>query len=468
MKKLFYRGHSPAVLLLLLLLMTVETSFAKPALNLYFGSAGDVHAGFSRFNVDCLDPKSDPNARQIMHVGPSVNAIHELGWGDWTSGAGWQAIKDCQTKRLIEAKAHGKEAGFATVDFILFDDREHWADRNKPFTFRGEEVVVPALTKFFAQLRQNGVLGLLKQGGCYIVDEPGLWGLTDDDIRRAVEAVQKAASQFEEFGNCPTSIIYNYGSQPGIKYVNDAGQDHYDVGAMILEGAYYNAFKSLLRPMDDAHPQWMNIVSGGAFGQDPKPFFEKLVADPQIRTHTIFIGFSEWKSAGGAVGYYRRLFSGRTKAGVGVVGQEELAREYCHYGKRIINPDVEHPDCETPPPEVALTVNGEKHVTVNVGEGLYYRWDTTYTHEAQSGRTGFTSYWWSSDPQCSYGLNGGMWNAWSESGESHAVALLEQAGCTYTITFASLGPGQKNSAAAISVTIRGVTNPIRRIGGRGL
>lgn len=192
-----------------------------------------------------------------------------------------------------------------------------------------------------------------------------------------------------------------------------------------------------------------------------------MAEDPQIRLRTSFIGFSGWKSWGGADAYYRRLFSGSTKAGVGVIGQEELAREYCHYGKRTINPDVEHPDCETPPPEVALTVNGEKHVTVNVGEWLYYRWNTVYTHEAQFERTGFTSYWWSSDPLCSYGLNGGMWDARSESGESHAVALPEQAGCTYTITFAALGPGQKNSAAAISVTIRGATNPIRRIGRGG-
>lgn len=406
--------------------------FASPAYGSekyfgFFGSA-DVEHGFSRFNADCLSPASDPNHRQMVRVAPYTNMIMELGWGDWTSRESRQSITDCMTKRLVEARAFGKSMAIATVDYLLFDAQQHWID-GTPFRYRGDDLAVPELKSFFAQLERNSVLDMVARGYCYIVDEPGLYGITAEDMRLAIGAVQEAAAAFPSLGRCKTSVIYDYGRYPGIELVDLAGHDHYDIGVGIVSEEQLQWFKSMLRPLSDPNPQYIMLVAGGAFGEDPEPFYQAMKDDPQIKVFVAFIFFNGWKS-------------------LGIYGNG-MERAYCMVGKKVMYPSVPEPDCETAPPQTLVSVNNQEKVAVTVGTELCYTWETNSTN---LGKRPATSYWWSSNPVCSYGLNGARWAASTAKGSSCWSAYKEQVGCTYTITFAACG-GATCSADAISVTV---------------
>lgn len=406
----------------------VTQEYVEEKLVFYFGSAGNVQYGFAKFNEDCLSSTSDANNRQIMHVATHVNSVMELGWGDWSSPKGRQNIADCMVKRFIEAKALGIKVAIASVDFILWDN-----STAPDFRYRGDDVVMPELRSFFRQLEANGVLDMVKRGFCYIMDEPALYGITGEEMRQAIGAVQKVAFEFKSLGYCKTYVIYHYGGYPGIELVDMVGHDHYDIGAGILSSYEFELFRAMLRPLGSANPQWVSVVPGGAFGQDPVPFFGKLQQDPQVKVVNAFIFFDGW--ADGRLGIH----------GNG------LAERYCTEGKKFLNPKVEHPDCTSPPPDVHLTVNGEKQVTVEIGEEFCYRWSASNVAEGAT----FTSYWWSSNPACSYGLNGSpVWDARGAYGGYCYRALPEQAGCTYTITYAGCGTGARCSASAIGVTVK--------------
>jgi hypothetical protein len=129
-----------------------------------------------------------------------------------------------------------------------------------------------------------------------------------------------------------------------------------------------------------------------------------------------------------------------------------MAEVYCVAGKKAINPETQVPDCTSPPPEVHLAVNGQEHVTVPVGGELCYQWHSSGGEQQEGVK--FTSYWYSDNPKCSYGLNAGLWDARSASGGYCYPAQPEQAGCTYTIVYSGCGTGRKCSADSIGVTIK--------------
>lgn len=397
----------------------------------YFGSM-NVRKGFQRFNDDCVDPKSNPDDRQIMHVATHTNAVMELGWGDWSSPKGRQNIADCMVKRLVEAQAFGIEVGIVSIDFLLWYPVLNGTD-TAPHFYRGDDVIIPELRSFFRQLEANGVINMVKRGFCYLMDEPGLYGITGKDMERAVGVLQKVASEFEALQRCRTYVIYSYGAYPGIEFVDMVGHDHYEIGARIVEDSEFERFRRMLRPLGSASSQWMSVVPGGAFGQDPTPFLARLGNDPQVKALNAFIYFDGWNAG---------------KLGIHGNGTGE---KYCVAGKKFFNPTVAEPDCTSPPPQVSLSVNGEKHITVTPDEALCYRWSSTGANPKSS----FTSYWSATNPSCAYGRNAGHWVADTAEGEFCWPADSAQAGCTYTITYAGCGEGKTCDADAISVRIKG-------------
>ncbi len=405
--------------------------YVEEKLFFYFGS-GNVKYGFSRFNEDCTDPRSNPDERQIMHVATHTNAVMELGWGDWLSPKGRQAIADCMVKRLVEGQAFGIEVGIVSVDFLLWYAVPNRTD-TAPHFYRGDDVVIPELRSFFRQLEANGVIDMVKRGFCYIMDEPALYSITGKDMERAVGVVQKVAAEFPSLGRCKTYVIYSYGAYPGIELLDMAGHDHYDIGAAVVSDGELELFRRMLRPLGSASPQWMSVVPGGAFGQDPAPFLARLEKDAQVKALNAFIYFDGWNAG---------------KLGIHGNG---MAEKYCIAGKRFLNPAAGEPDCTSPPPQVTLSVNGEKHITVTPDEALCYRWSST----GGSEKSTFTSYWSATYPSCAYGRNAGRWVADSAEGEFCWPADSAQAGCTYTITYAGCGAGKTCDADAISVRIKG-------------
>lgn len=384
----------------------------------WYGSAGNAQYGFQRFNEDCNSPTANPSLHQVVETATFVNVIFEAGWGDWNSTQGRLDIADCIIQRLIEARAFGVKKAFITIDFLVYSNK---AGPNN-FTYRGATVVQPELRAFFVQLRAHGLADMV--AAFYPIDEPGEYGLSDAIVTQANKDIRLVMEEFSELATVPLAVIYSGRSQPGLTSYDWIGLDDYNQGAGVLT----NWYPYLLSLMTEK--QKLILVPGAAFGQDPTPFYEYAMSEPKVAAILSFIWFDGW--------------DGPTSRGARLSGTAQM---YCEMGKKIIDPKTTYPDCTSPAPVASLTVNGQKRVTVRVGELLFYNWSSAH------GKS-FGSYWVSDNPSCSYGYLGAQWTATNALGGNSYPVMKEQVGCTYVITYTVCGAGAKCTADPIVITVK--------------
>jgi hypothetical protein len=119
-------------------------------------------------------------------------------------------------------------------------------------------------------------------------------------------------------------------------------------------------------------------------------------------------------------------------------------------GEININPVVFpiQPPQVIPAPTANLTVNGSKNVTVNAGEVVTYRWNST---NGAIFRSSYTSTNNSTGATC----GSGSWTANNNSGVSNETIITGQANCTVVVTYTVVGA---TGNATDQVTIK--VNPI--------
>lgn len=128
----------------------------------------------------------------------------------------------------------------------------------------------------------------------YPVDEPDISVHTEQDVRQANATARKVMAEFRQLGRAKLAVIYANGPRWCIEDFDVVATDSYgDKEEIFAEDGIYTELVKLLRP-----DQKTMIVSGGSFGQDPKPFFNYAQSDPRVWAMISFL----WADASGIQG----------------------------------------------------------------------------------------------------------------------------------------------------------------------
>ena len=160
----------------------------------------------------------------------------------------------------------------ANTDTVLDIGAELWqTGPDGKVSFRDDAEV--KLRGLLSTLRKEGILHLVKV--LYPHDEPNLprYGITEKDLRQAINITRKVASEFYELMGVKLGVIYYGGDYPYpcIDLFDIVGMDWYERSPEYLflpkEGIYEKYILSKLQP-----GQQVWVVPGGYLKQDPKPF----------------------------------------------------------------------------------------------------------------------------------------------------------------------------------------------------
>lgn len=200
---------------------------------------------------------------QVAETSDHVNLQWVSPWG--ASGDG-----------LLEVKTRLKEAREARIECVVLDI---------PMAYVGEADV----RSYFDALHAEGLIDS-RICALYPVDEPDLVGHSAEEVRVTNAMLRRVAKDYPFIANVPLAVIYTAkGEWPGIETYDWVGFDDYDRGAGVLSNSTWVSLKAHLRP-----EQRVLLVPGGAFGQDPQPFYDKAQADPQVVAVIAFIWFDHW------------------------------------------------------------------------------------------------------------------------------------------------------------------------------
>lgn len=140
----------------------------------------------------------------------------------------------------------------------------------------------------FALTRLNDAGLLADVVALYPIDEPDLYGKSDDEVRATNVMLRRVAGEFPALAGVRLAVIYAGANDfPGVSSYDWVGFDDYGAGCAVL-GAPYGALKAALRP-----DQRIMLVPGGAdpWRQDPACFAARAHADPQVVAVVPFIWF---------------------------------------------------------------------------------------------------------------------------------------------------------------------------------
>lgn len=230
------------------------------------------------------------------------NMVFTVGWGDWTSYTGRQALMQNMIDDLKVAKAGGVGAAIVSLDFLVYT--RSWAARQ----IASAEV---ELREFFDKLRAANVLSMVR--AFYPVDEPNLVGIDAATIMGVNMMIRRIANDYIELANVKLAVIYtdHLDQLSGVGSYDWVGFDAYDRGAGIFTNGQYSTLKSQLRT-----DQRTLLVPGGAspWRTDPAPFYDKACSDSQVVAIVPFIWIDNWGLTGnqgirsnGMAPAYRRI-----------------------------------------------------------------------------------------------------------------------------------------------------------------
>lgn len=166
----------------------------------------------------------------------------------------------------------------------------------------------------FNELRQANLLQYII--ALYPIDEPEFTVRNPALVAEAVRIVRTVAAEFPELANVKLAVFYNYSSSPysNIDLFDWVGIDHYKIGADILNEPL-NSLHAQLRP-----DQRIMLIPGGYRGQDPNPFANYAISDPQVIALVPFIWYDNADPANGVVSGIR---------------SNGMAQSYCLAGRHL-------------------------------------------------------------------------------------------------------------------------------------
>lgn len=228
----------------------------------YFGMCDNVNLN--------LNPPVTCGSETSKHS----NLAFPLGWGDWTTTAGINAITDNTVDHLKEAKKLGVRSAFVTVDYLVFIGTGT-TGQGFPRTPRLRATAIANLTTFFDRLRAEQLLPMVV--GIYPVDEPDQ-DMNSTNLTTTNSLIREVAARYGALENVKLAVLYSqYNDTLGLESYDWPGFFHYEIGASIFNaGGEYDTFRNQLY-------SWQRtlLVPGGRnpWATPPTAFLSKLQSD---------------------------------------------------------------------------------------------------------------------------------------------------------------------------------------------
>ncbi len=203
------------------------------------------------------------------------------------------------------AIANMKSAKISTV----FDVSDHlYARINGKSVFN--EDAEGSLRSILTRLKKEGIIQYVV--ALYPIDEPDLNVRSELDVILANKAARKVMAEFPELRSAKLAVIYsNSGNHFDVANYDWVGFDDYSLGASIVYMSKYDSLKKKLR-----QDQRTILVPGGAYGQDPTPFFNLAENDQKVIALVPFL----WTDTTDFPG----------------IRSNQVKKAYCETGKKVI------------------------------------------------------------------------------------------------------------------------------------
>lgn len=202
----------------------------------------------------------------------------------------------------------------ATFTFLDVMHQLFYKFTDKGRNYRLYDDAEQKLVSFLNYLQSSGALQHIK--ALVPIDEPNINCITDEELDKACDIIQKVAAGYPELSGVKLACIYAPKPTPFgcIKRFDIVGVDDYELKSRVLQGIYQQLLK-------EKRPDAKTILlPGGGFGQNPTPFINWAHNDHHVAVVLPFVWFGPRELRDTWVG----------------IGSGELKEQYINTGKSLV------------------------------------------------------------------------------------------------------------------------------------